>query len=410
MNKRSEANHEDRAHAPLPPSASSRWLVCYASQGYIRRLIEEGTIEKRESGPAAQRGTRIHEIAESWLRASIKGKKYKPPAKAAKDEVAEAKAYVDFCIRRWEEALLLDPDATYWIEERSVVTEENWGSVDFAILAAGRLTAIDLKSGREGVDAKGNTQLVNYLFGIAKTLPTWPREFESVIWQPNARDGGPPERAHVYTAKEFGALCDRHMEGVEKATLWLKKKRGHEAELVPGDHCRYCDALGVCPKAREQQLSIATTNFKPVTIERVEPPAPETLEPDQIAEILKRAPAFVKWLEAVEVRALELVQKGYCVPGFKVVQKVTRRVWDSKHTPSSIAKGLGLKVDQITETKLLSPSKVEELLPKEKRKKLSQYVFKPIGAPIIVPESDRREALPSAKISFKPVSNEEEID
>jgi len=118
----------------------------------------------------------------------------------------------------------------------------------------------------------------------------------------------------------------------------------------------------------------------------------------------------MKWLEAVEVRALELVQKGYRVPGFKVVQKVTRRVWEPKHTPASIAKGLGLTVDQITETKLLSPSKVEELLPKERRKKLSQYVFKPIGAPTIVPESDRREALPSAKISFKPVSNEEEMD
>src|SRR5690606_2779643 len=92
--------------------------------------------------------------------------KFKPPRKAAKDEVAEARAYVEFCLRKWEEACDLDPKAQCGVEHRSTVTDECWGSCDFWIFAAKRFTSIDLKSGREGVDAKGNSQLIIYAIGI----------------------------------------------------------------------------------------------------------------------------------------------------------------------------------------------------------------------------------------------------
>lgn len=407
--------HEEREHAPLPPSASSRWLRCRPSQGYIRRLISLKRIKKRESGPAAQRGTRIHEIAEPWLRASIAEKRFKVSTKfkpkGAKDEIAEAKDYVTYCMRRWEQACELDPKATCGVETRSTVTAENWGSVDFWILAARRLTSIDLKSGREGVEAFNNTQLINYLYGIAKPLPQWPREFECVIWQPNAMDG-PAERSYVYDATEFGKRVDYHMEGVEEATGWLDHTdlEKVEAALTAGDHCEWCDALGVCPKARERQMAISSKSFEPVTVEKFQPPAANILEADQVAEIMKRLPAFEAWVEAVKVRALELMHKGQRVPGFKVVQKITRRAWEQKYTDAQIARGVGVNIKEMTKTIRLSPAQVEELLDKAGKDRLKRFVFKPEGDPVVVAESDRRVPLLATKISFNPVSREEDSD
>jgi hypothetical protein len=381
--------------------------------GYIKRLIKDKIIKKRESGSAAQRGTRIHEIAEPWLRASIAekkfevSKKFKP--KGAKDEIEEARAYVEYCMRRWAEASDLDDKATCWIEHRSVVTPENWGSVDFAIFAAGRLTTIDLKSGRESVTAEGNTQLINYLLGIARTIP-WPREFETVIWQPNADDGLPAERSHVYKIKKFGRLANAHMAAVEKATGWLDLGREHEKGLVAGDHCDYCDALAVCPKAREHNMAISQRNFTPVPVERFTPPPVEILEADQVAEILRRAPTFSAWLEAVQVRALELMNKGQRVPGYKVVQKITRRAWQSGLTDAAIAKKLNLLQADVTKTVRLSPAEVEKQLDKKGKAKLAALVFKPPGEPVVVAESDRRAPLLATKINFTPVKRGDEDD
>lgn len=406
--------HEERGHAPLPPSASKRWLTCHPSQGYIRRLIRDGVITKRASGPAAQRGTRIHEIAEPWLRARLAGKKtYRPPAKCAKDEVAEAGAYVGYCLKKWEDAAALDPKAQCGIEHKSTVTDECWGSCDFWIFAAGIFISIDLKSGREAVDPDGNTQLLIYALGIIKANGFVARKVELCIWQPND-DREMPEKVAVYTKHAFTKAVIDITIGIKGATSYLDEKiasmQAYHARLVPGDHCGYCDALGVCPAAKSRSLSISSANFQPVPVERFSPPAAEKLEPDQIAEILTRAPAFYAWLNSIETRALELMHKGHRIPGYKVVQKVTRRAWESKYTDGQLARALRIPVSKLTKTVRLSPSQVEETLDKAGKAKLAKLLFKPIGDPTVVRESDRRQALPSTKISFTPVSNVEDDD
>jgi len=412
-----KVSHEERAHAPLPPSASGRWLVCLPSQGYIRRLIADKIIKKRESGPAAQRGTRIHEIAEPWLRASIAEKKFKVSTKfkpkGAKDEIAEARAYVEYCVRKWEAACDLDPKAQCGVEHRSTVTDECWGSCDFWIFAAKRFTSIDLKSGREGVEASDNTQLMIYAMGVIRQNAFIVREVELCIWQPNA-DSERPERAIVLTQKEFTDKVRDITKGIKDATYYLDPKiddyQTYYARLVAGDHCGYCDALGVCPSARSRQMAISSKSFEPVPVDRFTPPPPATLEADQVAEIMKRLPAFEAWVDAVKTRALELMHKGQRVPGFKVVAKQTRRAWAHKFTDAQVAKGLGINIKELTKTIRLSPAQVEELLDKAGKEKLKRFVFKPDGDPTVVAETDRRVPLLATKINFQPVSREEESD
>lgn len=416
MAARKNKGHDDREHAPLPPSASKRWLSCPPSQGYVRRLIEKGTIRKRESGPAAQRGTRIHEIAEPWLRALLANPKarYKPAAKADKAEVAEARAYVEFCLRRWEQAKELDPKARCGVEHRSTVTEECWGSCDFWIFAAKRFTSIDLKSGRESVETDGNTQLLIYALGSVMENAFVVREVELCLWQPNAFDGHDPERGVVYDQKRFTEEVKRIKAGIAEATRFLDPHiadvETYLARLVAGEHCGWCDALGVCPEARRRNSEISSKNFAPVPIDRAEPPLPATLEPDQVAEIMRRAPMFVAWLEAVQTRALELMHKGQRVPGFKVVQKITRRAWKEEWTDAKICRDLGINVKELTKTVRLSPAQVEELLDKQQKERLKRMLFKPEGDPVVVADSDRRVPLLATKINFQPVSREEETD
>jgi hypothetical protein len=415
MAMRKRKGHDDREHAPLPPSASKRWLTCSPSQGYIRRLIELGIIKKRESGPAAQRGTRIHEIAEPWLRALLVNPKakYRPAAKADKGEVAEAKAYVEFCLMRWEQAQELDPQAMCGVEHRSTVTDECWGSCDFWIFAAKRFTSIDLKSGRESVETDGNTQLFIYALGIVMERKFVVREVELCLWQPNAFDGQEPERGVVYDQKRFTEEVKKVKAGIAEATRYLDPTisdiETYLAKLVAGEHCGWCDALGVCPEARRRNSEISSKNFTPVPIDRAEPPPPATLEPDQVAEIMRRAPMFVAWLDAVQTRALELMHKGQRVPGFKVVQKITRRAWSEGVTDAQIAKAVGAKVSEVTKTVRLSPAQVEEQI-KGSKDKIKRLVFKPEGDPVVVADSDRRVPLLATKINFTPVSREEEND
>lgn len=408
--------HDDRAHAPLPPSASKRWINCPPSQGYIARLIRDKVIKKRESGGAAQRGTRIHEIAEPWLKALIANPKakYKPAAKADKKEVAEAKAYVDYCLKRWHDAHDLDPKAICGVEHRSVVTDECWGSCDFWIYAAKRFTSIDLKTGGEVVETMGNTQLLIYALGIVMQLKLMVREVEVCIWQPNAFDGQDPDRSYVYTQAEFTDAVRTLKASIAEATRYLDPAiddmENYLAKLSAGDHCGYCDALGVCPEAHRKNSEISSKNFAPVPITRTEPPAPASLEPDQVAEIMKRAPMFVAWLDAVQMRALELMHKGRQVPGFKVVQKITRRAWKEEWTDAKIARDLGVNIAEITKTQRLSPAQVEEKLDKQQKERLKRMLFKPEGDPVVVADSDRRVPLLATKINFQPVSREEETD
>lgn len=409
--KAKKPNHEEREHAPLPPSASSRWLNCLPSQEYIRRLIATKNISKRVSGPAAQRGTRIHELAEPVIRAYVE-KGARPVVKGtAKDEVAEAQAYVDYCVRRWDEALLLDRAAKCWVEVRSVVNDDCWGSVDFGILAAKRLSIVDLKSGREPAELKYNTQELIYAMG---NMPGLVREkvdeVELVIWQPNADDTLPPERSKVYSLDDFEFVATTTLHGIQKAQSYLNGDHSFQElqkQLTAGEWCTWCDALGFCPKAAERAQEISRESFLPVA--KGDPPAApppvESMSAKQVAQVLDRSKMFSEWLDAVKVRAMEMIQRGEKVPGWKVVQSSTHFWWPSHVDAKALARRLKLREqDVMDEPSMLSPSKLAEKY-KDRKKIIDEIKTRPFAA-TIARESDRRPPLDNTKGSFVAVSRD----
>jgi hypothetical protein len=138
-------------------------------------------------------------------------------------------------------------------------------------------------------------------------------------------------------------------------------------------------------------------------------PSPDILDERQVADILDRAELFKDWLDAVKIHALELMQKGKRVAGFKAVAKQTRYAWNSDLDAKKIAKKLGLTVEQITETKLKSASKVKAIAGTKKHKLIAGMTFRPFAV-TVARENDRRQEIPSTKISFQPVHPHEDED
>jgi hypothetical protein len=133
------------------------------------------------------------------------------------------------------------------------------------------------------------------------------------------------------------------------------------------------------------------------------------MTPGEVALVLERAPMFTAWLDAVKIHALELMQKGVAVPGYKAVPKNTRYAWNRELTPETIAKRLGLKRRQVVEERLLSPSKVEKLAKGKAKDHIAAMKWRPFDV-TVAKESDRRMALESTKISFNVIAKSEEND
>ena len=402
--------HEEREHAPLPPSASGRWMKCSPSMAYVRALIEAKLIKKRVSGQAAQRGTRIHELAEPILRARLTGKKDPTPKKGTNaEELSEALHYVEACVALFQSYRKEDPRAVWGIEDRASISEMCWGSRDFWCGTKRKLAIVDLKSGREPVHPATSTQ--HHIYAGDLVFRRKPSIVELYVWQPNSDEGGEPMKKAWFTVEVYQEALERIEGAAAKAERYFGKSyRSMEKDLRAGDHCQWCDALGVCPAAKNKATEISSANFLPVPVEKMAPPPVKMLTPEQVAQVLERAPLFAKWLDEVRVHALELMQKGKKVPGFKAVAKQTRFAWEGKYTHAQIAKLLGLKLaDLYDEPKLLSPAKVKAKLPKEKKAKVDGLTWRPFDI-AITKESDRRTAIESTKISFQPVSLEEDDD
>ncbi len=252
-------------HAPLPPSASSRWIACAPSMAYVRMLVEAKIIKKRVSGEAAKRGTRIHKLGEQFIKWTMLGKKttgIKPKDDKHAEEIEEARDYAEFCVEQIAQAHVLTDKVLYGVEDRAIVDPIYcWGSRDFWIYAADRLSITDLKSGREPVVIEGNTQLL--IYALDKYNELVPAEVELIIWQPNSDEGGNPAKSFVYTANEMSAHARKINGWVAKARGWFGRKSYKDLEdaLVAGEHCGWCDALGVCPKARKYASSISKGAF-----------------------------------------------------------------------------------------------------------------------------------------------------
>jgi hypothetical protein len=306
---------------------------------------------------------------------------------------------------------LLDGAAYKAIEQRFTLAELEpaapmYGTCDLAVIRPdeGTLVVTDWKFGvGVRVAAAGNSQLRYY--GLGAVLGLTPDQRQHVkkvrleIVQPRLPDGP------AITSEELSLV--ELLDWAEDLLCAVALAVMPDAPLVPGERqCRWCPAAAECPALREHAEMAVAQSFvdSPPDL-----PSPETLRNPDLAEILQRAALVKLWLERVEQLAIQRLAAGEDVPGFKLVHGQTRRVWANAE-PETVARliQLGLSLDEITDSKLKSPTQVEKLITKSRRDTLIPLVTRSTPGTVLAPVGDKRPAITAAEGMFPPATFETE--
>lgn len=270
-------------HSPIGASGMHRWAVCPGS-------VELSKDIPPQSSPAAEEGTRAHDLAERILRHEIYGDEAPADMKGLDGEALDAvDFYVQYCLTRYKShhigiGLI---EETYHMPD---IDPQAWGTADFTLVAGKTLTVIDYKHGAGVyVDAAHNMQGLYYLLAAKKHFKREFEKFEFVIVQPRHERGG--VSSHFYTREEIGAFEDKL-----KKAIWQVRNRPYRYE--DGDHCRWCPARAKCPILTEYAQAAASNTFS------------EEISLTDKYEIL---PRIRDWIKAVEEEAIENIDEmdGY---------------------------------------------------------------------------------------------------
>lgn len=288
------------------------------------------------------------------------------------------------------------------VDLSSFVRDGMWGTSDAIVSKATELVVIDFKYGYypvhiidldllldDGVGEIGhvNSQLLYYAAGAAHEHD-WRHELITLeIVQPRCMEV-PTIQSTTVTREQLKKWATEDLyRAAHEATM-------ENAPLHAGDHCRFCPALPTCPEARRAVQELAASDFADVEVKS--PDTPDTIL--ELTNILRWAPIIEAWLKAVESQALQLMQRGVAIPGFKLVEKRANRRWPAHLTHKEIfdklkaAGGTG-QFKHFIETDFISPAKAQKIAGENAVNAVCEH---PRGDLTVAPESSKK---PAAKLA-----------
>ena len=369
-------------HARLSPSASHRWINCPGSV----HLAEQCPPQTGSAYTAE--GTEAHALAELKLRKFNEegtGDFFDKQLEKARSEFeyycGEMEEATDFYFDIVTEKLIEGgPDAELMIEQRFSLDKwvpDSFGSADAVIIAGNTIEVCDLKYGKGvKVDAVGNPQLRLYGLGAAELFGDL-YDFDTVrvtIIQPRLD--------HVSTEEiSLAELRDWAEKWVAPAA---KLAMSNTDEVHCGDWCQFCPAKAICRERAEANLELARHDFK----------KPALLTDEEIGEILRQAEEVQKWVADVSAYALEQALAGKQYDGWKLVEGRSIRKYADEIKVADTLRAAGYDDAMLYERKLNGITNMEKLVGKKKLTELlGNLLVKPAGKPVLVPESDKREAI-----------------
>ena len=368
-------------HALLSASASKQWLNCPPSA----KLCSE--IEDRAS-PYAQQGTDAHELCEYKVQVAL-GNKATDPIENLEYFDAEMEnctdEYRNYVVEQLEEAKKFCNDPIVLVEQRldfSKWVPQGFGTGDCLIVADDVLHIIDFKYGLGViVNAEHNPQMMCYGLG-ALDIYDGIYDIKTVkmtIFQPRR------DNVSTFTMSKDELLSWADTVLAPTAKLAFEGK----GEFKAGDHCTFCKIKATCRKRAEYNLQLAQYDFE----------MPANLDETEIAAILPKVDDLVSWVNDIKEYALQQALSGTKYDGYKVVEGKSNRKYVDEGAVASIVTDAGYDP---YEKKLLGITAMTSLLGKTKfAELLGGLIEKPQGKPTLVPETDKRPALNTAKDDFK---------
>ena len=167
-----------------------------------------------------------------------------------------------------------------------------------------------------------------------------------------------------------------------------------DGNFLCGEWCGFCKAKNECRARAEDNLELARYDFK----------LPPLLTDEDIEDILSRVDALVSWASDIKEYALQQAVSGKEWHGWKLVEGRSNRRYTNEAAVIQTVSDAGFAP---YERKLLGITAMQKLLGKARFDELlTAYIEKPQGKPTLVPESDKRPAMNTAKNDFM----EENID
>ena len=375
-------------HARLGPSKAGQWINCPPS---IR--LEEGFPDGRTE--EASEGTLAHKLAEELLRYNNgeitkaaftrRLNKLKDDPQYSPSMLEYIESYSAFVWEQASEAKATCPDPLILFEQEvhfEKYVPEGFGTADALIISDDTAHVIDLKYGKGvPVSAIGNPQLRLYALGayleFAELYDI--RKVKMTIVQP---------RLDSITTDTI-AVNDLIEWAKETVAPAARLAGDGEGELHVGEHCRWCRAKAVCRAQRDHQLEMMKYDFADAPL----------LDEEEIADVLTKIDDLVKWAGQVKDYALQqAVDHHIRYPGFKLVEGRSVRKYTDQGKIASVLTGAGCSGEQIYKPlELIGITDMERLLGKKRFAELvGEYVIKPEGKPVLVPQSDRRPELNTA--------------
>ena len=406
------------AHSKFSASAASRWMACPGSM-----VLEVGTADS--SSIYADEGTAAHEVAAMCLNEKRNAVAYvgriiqvgKRAIEVTDDMADHVQTYVDNIrdYAKGSDSLLVEVRVNY-AARLAVAKEEGFGTSDVVILHGDEIQVHDLKFGRgEEVDAENNVQMMLYALGALDEYDGLAGDFSRVrmvIHQPRIKRAPSEWSCSVEDLVKFAATARSAACTVANAEAEKDRQVLLDVYVRPGEkQCRWCKAKATCPSLRREALD-GMTDKQPATPEEF---ADMTLLPigdagmhadtAWLAAMMAKADLIEGWLTAVRAEVERRLLSGTPVAGYKVVQgKMGNRSWTSKAEAEETMKGMRLKLDEMYDYSIISPTAAEKLLAKDSPRrwsKLQALIQRTEGKPSVAPLSDKRPAL-----EMKPVADD----
>jgi hypothetical protein len=299
---------------------------------------------------------------------------------------------------------------------------DGWGTSDIIALRGAELQVHDLKTGKGvEVDADDNPQMKLYALGalvMLREMGEEPTTVRLVIHQPRIKSAPSEWTCTVAELEAWGRgaarssvitqiNAEKHHAGV---SAWgvngrITDVQWEQTYLRPNDKsCKFCKAKASCPALRTMMVNTVSTSS---------PATPEDFADAQVVTvgqatpivwlttILEKADLIEDLIAAARAEVFRRLDTGETVKGWKLVTgKRGNRAWADPAAAEAQLKAMRLKVEEMYDLKLISPTSAEKLTEGEKPligprqwTKVKALITQADGKPSVAPESDKRPAI-----------------
>lgn len=385
-------------HSDLAPSSAGRWTVCTASVDYIQR---NPSLMLPSGGKSADEGTLAHLLLTNRLLG-------RPDPAGVNVEMLSHIQGMLIWLKGAE-----PENATVLVDQKVPLfyAPKDTGTLDYAAIGPKGARVTDLKYGvAVSVEAENNPQLLAYAESLFRQLEDAGQLFSDdypitlAIYQPRDSSNREPVREWKLNRQDLAS------EAAKLSTAADDILNG-DLRFVAGPHCTkyFCPARGACAAFAALGFDrLPDEDHKPASLARPSAlAAPQSLTHEQRIRVLDAADNLRDWLKAVEELEAASLLRGEPGAGYKLVEGRSNRQWASEETAFAFLSDYLPPAQIVPPSDIISPAVAEKLLPDAGKKAMkaqaASLITKPNGKAVLVPESDKRQALTFTPVSVMPV-------